>query len=153
MYIAVGVFGISFAELFYFALFRVASVLEGTGKVHVMGRTFKNNKPADTSTVGGRIKKLRLDLGLSQEQLGYALGMEGKCVIYGYESNRRGVSWDVFVELARVLYTTPEYIMTGSEPDEDPYVIEAAALIRSLKTEKAKKAALEHIRLVMMMES
>jgi hypothetical protein len=32
MYIAVGVFGISFAELFYFALFRVASVLEGTGK-------------------------------------------------------------------------------------------------------------------------
>lgn len=153
MYIAVGVFGISFAELFYFALFRVASVLEGTGKVHVMGRTFKNNKPADTSTVGGRIKKLRLDLGLSQEQLGYALGMEGKCVIYGYESNRRGVSWDVLVELARVLYTTPEYIMTGSEPDEDPYVIEAAALIRSLKTEKAKKAALEHIRLVMMMES
>ena len=153
MYIAVGVFGISFAEIFYFALFRVASVLEGTGKVHVMGRTFKNNKPADTSTVGGRIKKLRLDLGLSQEQLGYALGMEGKCVIYGYESNRRGVSWDVLVELARVLYTTPEYIMTGSEPDEDPYVIEAAALIRILKTEKAKKAALEHIRLVMMMES
>lgn len=153
MYIAVGVFGISFAELFYFALFRVASVLEDAGKVHVMGRTFKNNKPADTSTVGGRIKKLRLELGLSQEQLGYALGMEGKCVIYGYESNRRGVSWDVLVELARVLHTTPEYIMTGSEPDEDPYVIEAAALIRSLKTEKAKKAALEHIRLVMMMES
>ena len=152
MYIAVGVFGISFAELFYFALFRVASVLEGTGKVHVMGRTFKNNKPADTSTVGGRIKKLRLDLGLSQEQLGYALGMEGKCVIYGYESNRRGVSWDVLVELARVLHITPEYIMTGSEPDEDPYVIEAAALIRSLKSDKAKKAALEHIKLVAMME-
>lgn len=60
---------------------------------------------------------------------------------------------NVLVELARVLHTTPEYIMTGSEPDEDPYVIEAAALIRSLKTEKAKKAALEHIRLVMMMES
>lgn len=58
----------------------------------------------------------------------------------------------MLVELARVLHTTPEYIMTGSEPDEDPYVIEAAALIRSLKSDKAKKAALEHIKLVAMME-
>lgn len=153
MYITVGVFSISFAVLFYFcAFFRFASVLEGTGKVQIMGKTFKNNKPADVSTVGGRIKKLRLERGLSQEQLGYALGMEGKCVIYGYESNRRGVSWDVLVELARVLHTTPEYIMTGSEPDEDPYVIEAAALIRSLKSDKAKKAAIEHIKLVKKME-
>lgn len=132
--------------------FRFASVLEGTGKVYVMGKTFKNNKAVDTSTVGGRIKKLRLEQGLSQEQLGYALGMEGKCAIYGYESNRRGVSWDVLIELAKVLHTTPEYIMTGSEPDEDPYVIEAAALIRSLKSDKAKKAALEHIKLVALME-
>ena len=44
--------------------------------------------------------------------------------------------------------------MNGSgEEREDPDVALAIQLLKNLKTEKGKKAAIEHIRLVAMMES
>lgn len=118
-----------------------------------MKKVNKNNAAIDTATVGGRIKKLRTDLGMSQEQLGWALNMEGKSVIYGYEANKRGVSGDILIDLAKALHTTPEYIMNGTSPaEEDPYISAAIALLKELKTDKARKDALEHIKLVAMME-
>ena len=107
----------------------------------------------DTRTVGGRIKYLRKQLGMSQEELGWALKMEGKSAVYGYESNRRGLSGDVLVDLAKILRTTPEYIISGTtSAEEDPYISAAIVLLKELKTDKARKVALEHIRLVAMME-
>ena len=120
--------------------------------VLIMKKVNKNNGIIDTATVGGRIKKLRIDAGLTQEELGYALNMEGKSVIYGYESNRRRPDWDVLIDLAKILCTTPEYIMTGVSPDgEDPYISAVVALMKAMKTDKEKKIALEHVKLVMKM--
>ena len=118
-----------------------------------MGKSNKNNAAIDITTVGGRIKKLRIDLGMTQEELGWALNMEGKNVIYGYESNRRGLSGDVLVDLAKVLYTTPEYIMYGTTfLEEDCYTSSVISLMKKMKTVNARKVALEHIKLVAMME-
>ena len=120
--------------------------------VLIMKKVNKNNGIIDTATVGGRIKKLRIDAGLTQEELGYALNMEGKSVIYGYESNRRRPDWDVLMDLAKILCTTPEYIITGVSPDgEDPYISAVVALMKAMKTDKEKKIALEHVKLVMKM--
>ena len=120
--------------------------------VLIMKKVNKNNGIIDTATVGGRIKKLRIDAGLTQEELGYALNMEGKSVIYGYESNRRRPDWDVLLDLAKILCTTPEYIMTGVSPDgEDPYISAVVALMKAMKTDKEKKIALEHVKLVVKM--
>ena len=130
------------------ALFYGSASVKGAGKVQKM----KKNE-IDTRTVGGRIKYLRKQLGMSQEELGWALKMEGKSAVYGYESNRRGLSGDVLVDLAKILRTTPEYIMSGTtSAEEDPYISAAIVLLKELKTDKARKAALEHIRLVAMME-
>ena len=112
----------------------------------------RNNGVIDVTTVGGRIKKLRTDLGMSQEELGFALHMEGKSVIYGYESNRRGISGDILVDLARILHSTPEYIMNGESPaDEDPYISAVVAIMKGLKSDMARKIALEHVKLVSML--
>lgn len=117
-----------------------------------MKKVNKNNGIIDTATVGGRIKKLRIDAGLTQEELGYAIKMEGKSVIYGYESNRRRPDWDVLIDLAKILNTTPEYIMTGASPKgEDPYISTVVALMKTMKTDKEKEIALEHVKLVMKM--
>lgn len=117
-----------------------------------MEKVNKNNGIIDTATVGGRIKKLRIDAGLTQEELGYAIKMEGKSVIYGYESNRRRPDWDVLIDLAKILNTTPEYIMTGASPKgEDPYISAVVALMKTMKTDKEKEIALEHVKLVMKM--
>ena len=130
------------------ALFYGSASVKGAGKVQKM----KKNE-IDTRTVGGRIKYLRKQIGMSQEELGWALKMEGKSAVYGYESNRRGLSGDVLVDLAKILRTTPEYIMSGTtSAEEDPYILAAIVLLKKLKTDKARKAALEHIRLVAMME-
>jgi transcriptional regulator with XRE-family HTH domain len=109
----------------------------------------RNNGVIDVTTVGGRIKKLRTDLGMSQEELGFALHMEGKSVIYGYESNRRGISGDILVDLARILHSTPEYIMNGeSSAEEDPYISAVVAIMREMKSDADRKVALEHVKLV-----
>ena len=130
------------------ALFYGSASVKGAGKVQKM----KKNE-MEVSTVGGRIKYLRKQIGMSQEELGWALKMEGKSAVYGYESNRRGLSGDVLVDLAKILRTTPEYIMSGTtSAEEDPYISAAIVLLKELKTDKARKAALEHIRLVAMME-
>ena len=90
-------------------------------------------------------------MGMSQEELGFALPMEGKSVIYGYESNRRGISGDILVDLAKLLHSTPEYIMNGESPaDEDPY-ISAVVSLKGMKTDK-RRIALEHIKIVAEME-
>ncbi len=145
---------ICFAVLFYFcALFRFASVLEGTGKGVAMKKVNRNNGAIDVTTVGGRIKKLRTEMGMSQEELGFALHMEGKSVIYGYESNRRGISGDILVDLAKLLHSTPEYIMNGESPaDEDPYISAVVSLMKGMKTDKRRRIALEHIKIVAEME-
>ena len=145
---------ICFAVLFYFcALFRFASVLEGTGKGVAMKKANRNNGVIDVTTVGGRIKKLRTEMGMSQEELGFALHMEGKSVIYGYESNRRGISGDILVDLAKLLHSTPEYIMNGESPaDEDPYISAVVSLMKGMKTDKRRRIALEHIKIVAEME-
>lgn len=46
-----------------------------------MKKVNKNNGIIDVTTVGGRIKKLRTDAGLSQEQLAEKLHLEGKSAI------------------------------------------------------------------------
>ena len=92
-------------------------------------------------------------MGMSQEELGFALHMEGKSVIYGYESNRRGISGDILVDLAKLLHSTPEYIMNGESPaDEDPYISAVVSLMKGMKTDKRRRIALEHIKIVAEME-
>ena len=142
-----------FSSCFCSALFRFVSVLEGTGKDVAMKKVNRNNGAIDVTTVGGRIKKLRTEMGMSQEELGFALHMEGKSVIYGYESNRRGISGDILVDLAKLLHSTPEYIMNGESPaDEDPYIFAVVSLMKGMKTDKRRRIALEHIKIVAEME-
>ena len=72
---------------------------------------------------------------------------------HGYESNRRGISGDILVDLAKLLHSTPEYIMNGESPaDEDPYISAVVSLMKGMKTDKRRRIALEHIKIVAEME-
>ena len=76
-----------FAVLFLFLCSFPGSLLFGKApeRVQIMKKVNRNNRAIDVTTVGGRIKKLRTEMGMSQEKLGFALHMEGKSFIYGYE--------------------------------------------------------------------
>ena len=103
---------------------------------------------------GGRIQYLRRQKDWSQEELAFRIGVNKKSVISEYENNKRAVTLAVLPILAKELGTTIDYLVNGSgEGREDPDVALAIQLLKNLKTEKGKKAAIEHIRLVAMMES
>ena len=145
---------ICFAVLFYFcALFRFASVLEGTGKGVAMKKVNRNNGVIDVTTVGGRIKKLRTDAGFTQEELAIKLHLEGKSAISNYENNSRGVSAEMLTQLSRLFHVSADYILNGDSLDNlDPIVNEAIEILNNLKTDKAKKSALEMLRQIQILE-
>ena len=148
-------FSSCFAVLFFiFALFfRFASVLEGTGKGVAMKKVNRNNRAIDVTTVGGRIKKLRTDAGYTQEELAIELHLEGKSAISNYENNSRGVSAEMLTQLSRLFHVSADYILNDDTPDNlDPIVNEAIEILNNLKTDKAKKSALEMLRQIQILE-
>lgn len=124
--------------------------MEGTGKVQEMR---KQNKDINTTTMGGRIQYLRLQKDWSQEELAFKIGVNKKSVVSEYENDKRAVTLSILPLMAEELGTTIDYLVRGSAAEEeDPDLVLAMQLLKSLKSEKGRKAAIEHIKLVAMME-
>ena len=115
----------------------------------------KKNNGNYKNTLGGRIQKLRDENKWSQEELGFKIGVNNKSVISFYENDKRVPSIPVLQTLGKVFNKSMDYLINGTEasrPDEDQLISEAMQELRKLKTAKGRMAALEHIRLVAMME-
>lgn len=69
-----------------------------------------------------RVKKRRLELGLSQEDLAHRMGLSSRVSIYNIERGRP-ITQKIIVRLAKALNTTPAYLM-GWENDITPIVPE-----------------------------
>lgn len=65
--------------------------------------------------IGRRLKDLRIKRGLSQQDLGIAIGVT-KVSICGYETGTRLPSLDNLVKLADVLETTIDYLLGREVP-------------------------------------
>lgn len=69
-------------------------------------------------TIGDRIKKLRTDAGLTQSELAEAIGVKTPAV-YKYENGLVvNLKRSTVADLARVLHTTPSFLMGFDEIDE-----------------------------------
>ena len=67
-------------------------------------------------TIGQRIRRLRLEHGLSQEELGAKVGLQ-KAAINKYETGTVVNLKPAIVEgLAKALHTTPAYLMGWEDP-------------------------------------
>lgn len=122
----------------FYALFWIASVLEGTGKV----RKMKKNNEIDTTTVGGRIQKLREENNMTQAALAEELHLENKSSISRYESNRSTPTPELFVEMARLFGTTTDYILSGEMPARSSKLMQAEAILQGMKLDKTLDAAI-----------
>ena len=60
--------------------------------------------------IGKRVKELRIKLGLSQQELGNAVGVT-KVSICGYENGSRIPNLDNLVKLAHTLETTTDFLL------------------------------------------
>jgi transcriptional regulator with XRE-family HTH domain len=74
-------------------------------------------------TLYERIRKLRLDAGLTQDDLAQAMGYKDRSMITKIESGKVDISQKKVVAFAKVLNTTPAYLM-GWTDDEDSSEVE-----------------------------
>ena len=68
-------------------------------------------------TIGQKIKKARKEAGMSQEDLGRALGLTDKAVST-YEVGRASPSIDTLKEISKVTYKPITYFMSDGDPDD-----------------------------------
>lgn len=73
--------------------------------------------------IGDRIKERRIHNKMSQDELAKKMGYHSKSSISRIELNKQNLSQNKIAEFARVLETTPSYLMgwtDSPEPDADP---------------------------------
>lgn len=71
-------------------------------------------------TLGERIKKLRLEAGLTQEELAKEIGYSTKTSISKIENDVLDINQSTIVALARALKTTPSVLMGWTETEKSP---------------------------------
>lgn len=68
-------------------------------------------------TVGERIRKLREQLGMTQQELADKVGYKTRIAISKIETNDRNVTQAMILDFAKALRTTPSYLMGWDEND------------------------------------
>ena len=89
-------------------------------------------------TLYERIRQLRIDAGMSQDDLARAMGYKDRSMITKIESGKVDISQKKIISFARVLNTTPSYLMGWTDerppepPDDIPKNDDVRLLIRGL---------------------
>ncbi len=114
----------------------------------------KKNDAEYVKSVGWRLYDCRKRMGLSQEEMGIRIGV-AKSVISEYENNKRSLTIPVVNAFVSVFGITADYLLYGIKAADvlDPDIVYAVELLKEIKTEKGRKAAIEHIKIVQMMEA
>lgn len=71
----------------------------------------------DTSTIGGRIKALRMKRGMSQTALGQLVAID-KSVVCRWESGAKLPSQNMITQIADIFKVSPVYICYGNDHRE-----------------------------------
>ena len=99
----------------------------------------KENK---NETMGMRIKKQRVALGMTQEMLAEMMSIP-KGTVSAYENDRVDLKASTILELARHLGLTPNALLLGDPDDEGEagkaYVEEVTDMLRKIKDPTARK--------------
>lgn len=102
-----------------------------------------NNRTIDLATFGGRLAACRKAKGYTQSALAELLYMKDK-TISAYEANRNTPSSDVVAELCKALDTTPNYLLFGSN-QEDNWMSEVMRVAGQIKNENIRATALKQL--------
>ena len=106
----------------------------------------KNNgikKSIDVSTIGGRLKAKRREAGYSQEKLAELLIIKQN-TLSKYESGDHDVPTDVLSMAAKLLNTTPSYLVWGSA-EEEGWLSELKIIAGNIKNPAIREAALKQM--------
>ena len=96
--------------------------------------------------IGSRIRAARKEMGYSQEELAALLYMK-KTTTCKYEKDLHDIPSSVIIQLARILHTSPNYILLG-EVKEEGWMEEMYELMENIKSPEMRRLALKQLRCV-----
>ncbi len=76
-------------------------------------------------TLAERVKKLRIDMGMSQQELAKRMGYSSRSSVNKIESGRP-VTQKIIIRLAEALHTTPSYLMGWEDEKKEPLIVEVS---------------------------
>jgi len=100
---------------------------------------------------GERVRKIRLQRGMSQQELAEAAGFKSKSTINKIELDKRTTKIDSAQKIARALNVDPDYLVFGDEEDKKAEIEElfnklssdqqesVLAFLRSMLGERAEQ--------------
>lgn len=104
-------------------------------------------KEIDLTTVGGRLRAKRNEVGFTQEQLAERVMVKGNQICQ-YEKNQINIPLNTLQRLAKELDTSVSYLADGVEADLTEEEAELLAVFNSIGSAALKKVALEQIKLL-----
>lgn len=78
-------------------------------------------------TIGDKIKYMRLQKGLTQDQLGKLLGVN-RSVISLYESCQRAPTFDILKKIARIFHVSTDYLLGVKEQNAEKLVVDISGI-------------------------
>ena len=100
----------------------------------------------DTTTIGGRLKALRREAGYSQEELASLLVVKQN-TLSKYENNEHDIPTDVLANAARILNTTPTYLVWG-DSDDSEWFAELNEIGRKITDPKLREVAIRQLKVL-----
>ena len=104
----------------------------------------KMNISIKEETLGQRIRAQRIRLGMTQEELAERLYMKKSTISY-YETDKKEMRASCLAEIARALYTTPDYLL-GFEEEKDPFEKEALCILQGIKDDTVREMLLKQMK-------
>lgn len=98
-------------------------------------------------TIGMRIRKCRLALGMTQEEMADVLQVK-KVTLSAYENDRIDIKVSILKEIAVGLGTTVAYLIDGEESEFSLEVMQVARLLQGIENEQLGKAAMEQVKVL-----
>lgn len=92
--------------------------------------------------------------GMSQNDLAMELHLEGRSAVGHIEHDRRKIGMDLVVRLSEIFDVSTDFILTGKDGkvvfdiEDMEFMYAAQYILREIRTDAGKKAALAHLRVV-----
>ena len=102
------------------------------------------------NTVGERIKSLRVEKGMTQEQVARALHFGSRSMVSDYESGRRELPYKSVGDYASFFRVTANWIMQGDEEIEEPQSLDEELLraFHKIQDPRNRRVAIEQIKVL-----
>ena len=97
-------------------------------------------------TLGQRIRAQRIRLGMTQEELAERLYVKKSTISY-YETDKKEMRVSCLAEIARALYTTPDYLL-GFEEKQDSFEAEAMGILQGIKDDTVREMLLKQMKVL-----